>query len=352
MIRKALRVAGAVLAGLAVLFLAAIAISPYFRRWALLNGPDVYDYDKLPTRTVSRSAQPFRFPDSTSGDWVAPLKLAYARQPIGDETALGRFLADHGSTAFIAVKDGRLLDERYFNGFRRESLFKSFSVTKSVLSALIGAAMADGFIGSVDDPVTKYIPEMKDPRFARVTLRNLLDNTAGIRYARGNMPWVTQPRMYYTTDVRGYVRGAEIDVDPGVRFSTEDLSPIILGWVLERALRRHPSNPTLSNYLAERIWQPMGAEYDASMDRGSRAGRVGEGRERSHGAGDRPRQVRRTLPPARALELTPVDPVAVGVRIHVRGLRSARTQCLGQRLLQTSMVGPQDARAGAVRLLR
>jgi CubicO group peptidase (beta-lactamase class C family) len=69
--------------------------------------------------------------------------------------------------------------------------------------------------------------------------------------------------MYYTTDVRGFVRGAEIDVDPGVRFSTDDLSPIILGWVLERALRRHSSNSTLSNYLAERIWQPVGAEYDA-----------------------------------------------------------------------------------------
>jgi CubicO group peptidase (beta-lactamase class C family) len=136
-------------------------------------------------------------------------------------------------------------------------------VTKSVVSALIGAAIADGWIGGIDDPVTKYIPEMQDPRFTRVTLRHLLDNTAGIKYERGNMPWASQPRMYYTTDVRGYVRGVGIDVEPGVRFSTEDLSPIILGWVLERALRRHPAAPTLSNYLAERIWQPIGAEYDA-----------------------------------------------------------------------------------------
>ena len=263
MIRSAFRVAGAVLAGLVVIFIVSLAASPYFRRWALLNVPDVYDYDKLPSRVVPRSVQPFRFPDCTVGDWISPLKLAYSRQPIAGEADLGRFLAEHGTTAFIAVKDGCLLDERYFNGFRRDSLFKSFSVTKSVLSALIGAAIADGWIGGIEDPVTRYIPEMQDPRFARVTLRHLLDNTAGIKYARGNMPWTSQPRMYYTTDVRGYVRGAGIDVDPGVRFSTEDLSPIILGWVLERALRRHPSTPTLSGYLAERIWQPIGAEYDA-----------------------------------------------------------------------------------------
>ena len=263
MIRKAMRLTGVVLAGLAVIFIAAIGISPYFRRWALLNFPDVYDYDKLPARVVSRSAHPFRFPECTAGDWVSPLKLAYGHLAIADEAALGRFLAEHGTTAFIAIKDGCLLDERYFNGFRRDSLFKSFSVTKSVISALIGTAVADGWIGSIDDPVTKYIPEMRDPGFRRVTLRHCLDLTGGISYARGNMPWTSQPRMYYTTDVRGYVRGAGIEAEPGVRFSAEDLSPIILGWVLERALRRHPSTPTLSAYLTERIWQPMGAEYDA-----------------------------------------------------------------------------------------
>ena len=109
------------------------------------------DYDKLPARKVPRSAQPFRFPDSTAGDWVAPLKLVYAGQPIGDEAALSRFLEEHGSTAFIAIKEGRLLDERYYNGFRRDSLFKSFSVTKSVIDTLVGIAIEKGYLKDKDE---------------------------------------------------------------------------------------------------------------------------------------------------------------------------------------------------------
>jgi len=79
------------------------------------------------------------------------LGLTYHGLAITDETKLGRVLADHGTTAFIAIGDGKLLYEQYFNGFRRDSLFKAFSVTKSITSALIGLAIADGLIGSIDD---------------------------------------------------------------------------------------------------------------------------------------------------------------------------------------------------------
>jgi CubicO group peptidase (beta-lactamase class C family) len=269
MFRQSLRVAGSTVAGLAAVFLAALVASPYLRRWTLLNNVDVHDYDKLPGRTVKKSPRPFQFPSDSGGDWVKSRGISYKGRASADEADLGRYLEDHGTTAFIVIHRGRLLDERYFNGFRRDSLFKSFSVTKSVLSALIGAAIADGLIGSIDDPVTRYIPEMSHPRFARVTLRHCLDNTAGIKYERGVMPWKSQPRMYYTTDVRAFVQGVEVDVEPTTRFSNDDVSPLILGWALERALARHASIRTVSGYLEERIWQPIGAEYDAlwNLDR-------------------------------------------------------------------------------------
>ena len=268
-IRKTVRAAGVGLVALLVLLAAAVSLSPYFRRWCFLWYADVYDYDKLPSRTVSRSAQPFHFPDATAGDWIAPLGLTYHGLAITDETKLGRVLADHGTTAFIAIRDRKLLYEQYFNGFRRDSLFKAFSVTKSITSALIGLAIADGLIGSIDDPVTKYIPEMRDPTFTRVTFRQCLDATAGIRYTRGVMPWRDQPHMYYTTDVRGFIRGARIEAEPGTRFSHDDLAPLLLGCALERALQKSPSSHTLSAYLDERVWQPIGAEYDGlwNLDR-------------------------------------------------------------------------------------
>ncbi len=88
MVRKVLRVAGAVLGGLAVIFIAALALSPYFRRWTFLAYVDVYDYDKLPARTIDRSPRPFQFPAFTEGDWVAPLRFTYAGQDMADEAVL------------------------------------------------------------------------------------------------------------------------------------------------------------------------------------------------------------------------------------------------------------------------
>ena len=260
---RKLRRTGVVLAALVVVLACALGVSPYLRRWAWLGFPDVYDHDKLPARIVTHGPRSFQLPTASGGDWVSVLALSYGGRSLRDEAALAEFVAGHGTTALIVLKDGRLLAERYFNGFRRDSLFKSFSVTKSVLSALLGIAVAEGSIGSLDDPVTKYVPEMEDPGFARVTLRHCLDGTAGIEYTRGGLPWSGQPRMYYTTDVRRYVSTAVLRGEPGRSFTPEDLSPIVLGWVLERALAHHASARTLSAYLAERLWQPLGAEYDA-----------------------------------------------------------------------------------------
>lgn len=260
---KRLRRLAALPAVLAVVLVAAIAGSPYLRRWALLQGPDVLDHERLPARTIVRASSPLPLPEATTDDWLGPLALAYQGQRLGDVRALDGFLEGHETTAFIVVRDGRVLSERYYNGFARDSLFKSFSVTKSVLSALVGIALAEGRLQSLDDPVTKHLPGMRDPAFTRVTLRRLLDGTAGIQYTRGNMPWLDQPRMYYTTDVRSLVLGARIAFEPGSAFVPEDLSPLILGCVLEQALGRGPSFPTLSAYLEDRLWKPLGAEYDA-----------------------------------------------------------------------------------------
>jgi CubicO group peptidase (beta-lactamase class C family) len=252
------------MAVLGVTLLATLGASPYLRRWALLRTPDVNDYERLPGRTVPRGAKPYRFPVApAAGDWVSPLHLDLAGRPIPNLEALDAFLAEHGTTAFIVIQDGRLVSERYFNGFKRDSLFKSFSVSKSVLSALVGIAAVEGRIQSLDDPVTRYVPEMQDPAFQRVTLRHCLNGTAGIRYSRGIMPWLSQPRMYYTTDVRTFLLGSTLAAEPGTTFAPEEISPLILGLILERVLARPPVVPSLSAFLAERIWIPMGAEYDA-----------------------------------------------------------------------------------------
>jgi CubicO group peptidase (beta-lactamase class C family) len=97
------------------------------------------------------------------------------------EEPLEGFLRSTGTGAFLAVKGDTLVSEVYFHGYGHDATVSSFSVAKPVVSALVGIAIAQGRIGSVDDPVTRYLPELarRDPRFGRITLRHLLRRLLG-----------------------------------------------------------------------------------------------------------------------------------------------------------------------------
>ena len=97
------------------------------------------------------------------------------------ERDLEGFLRATGTTAFLVVKGDTLVSEAYFHGYGHDSTVSSFSVAKPVVSTLVGIAIGEeGRIGSVDDPVTRYLPALtrRDPRFGRITLRHLLRHDA------------------------------------------------------------------------------------------------------------------------------------------------------------------------------
>jgi CubicO group peptidase (beta-lactamase class C family) len=127
---------------------------------------------------------------------------------------------------------------------------------------LFGIAMADGII-SRDDRVGDHVTGLTNRQLADITLGQLLDNVSGFAYARGGLPWRQQPRMYYTTDIRSYLHQIEVAHPPGTRFEGEDLSPLLVGYALESALRKRDPKATLADFAARRLWQPMGAEYAA-----------------------------------------------------------------------------------------
>lgn len=99
----------------------------------------------------------------------------------GDQT-LDDFLARTGTTGFLVLKDGKIVSERYFMGANEKSLFMSESVAKSFTSTLVGLALADGKIQSVDRPVTDYVPELKDSGFEGVSIEDLLEMSSGINF--------------------------------------------------------------------------------------------------------------------------------------------------------------------------
>jgi CubicO group peptidase (beta-lactamase class C family) len=259
-----------------VVLIPALGCSTYMRRLVMLRQIDVEDYRALPSRSIRAASRPVELPSAPDPAWIERMPLPVQDGKLASQAELDAFMERKGTTALLVVHGGRLVDERYYQGYTRESMFKSFSISKSVLSALVGIAQAEGAL-RVTDPVGKYVDLPKNPVLAAVTLEQLADNVSGFQYRRGNAPWKEQPRMYYTADVRALVARARVIRTPGTKFEPEELSPLLLGYALEQALRRRDPGMTLSKYAEERLWQPMGAAYDAAWN----LDRAGDGLEKT-----------------------------------------------------------------------
>jgi CubicO group peptidase (beta-lactamase class C family) len=158
-----------------------------------------------------------------------------------------------------------VLYERYFDGYDETSLQTSFSMAKSFASALVGIAIDEGQIKSVNEPITNYIPELleNDARFESITVRHLLTMSSGIKYEEGgDLPWSDEAddtKTYYSTDLRELALNCRIEGEPGEYFEYNNYNPLLVGMILERA-----TGMPVSRYLQEKLWKPIGMEADGS----------------------------------------------------------------------------------------
>jgi CubicO group peptidase (beta-lactamase class C family) len=211
-----------------------------------------HDWQRFPLRVIHASPEPVSFAAATP-DWLADLKL--------DDTPLATYLEATDTTAFIILHGDEILYEGYFNGSSREATQSSLSMAKSFATTLVGIAIDEGAIASLDDPVTRYIPELldRDPRFAHITIRHLVAMTSGLKFEEYLSPWDDATTSYWSPDLRAAALNTEIAEAPGYRFHYNDYNTILIGMVLERA-----TGMTVSEYFETRLWEPMGAEGDAS----------------------------------------------------------------------------------------
>jgi CubicO group peptidase (beta-lactamase class C family) len=217
---------------------------------------DVDDHTRFAAREIGASRAPFMYERSPGYPFGLPITTA-AGYP-----DLAVMLAANQTTAFIAIQDDKLLYEHYFNGYSRNSIQTSFSVAKSFNSAMLGRALADHLIGSIDDPITRYLPELqrRDPRFASIKIRHLVSMSSGLRYRESGTPWGDDAKTYYGPDLRHLaLEETEIVEPPGQRFHYNNFNPLLMGLILERATGKH-----VADYLAESIWKPLGAEAGAT----------------------------------------------------------------------------------------
>lgn len=231
----------------------------YVRREMFMDLGTVYDYRLLPERQLTASPNPFRFAEDASRE--TQVQEAFRTGPgIQD---LDAFLADTGTQAFLVIQDDTLIYERYFMGYQRDSIVTSFSVAKSFDSAMIGIAIQEGYINSVEDPITEYIPELveRDPRFQDISIRHLLMMASGIGYSEDRLFLPEDDNLTYGFNDLRHLALTETRVaePPEQSFLYNNYNPLLLGLILERA-----TGKTVTAYLQEKLWTPLGMEFDGS----------------------------------------------------------------------------------------
>jgi CubicO group peptidase (beta-lactamase class C family) len=242
--------------------LAAIIYSPeYVGRVLRSRESSVEDYlFTFPLRTMTAADEPFMFGASTDAEPRVRALLEVALGTID----LDAFLDETDTQALIVIQDGTVLLERYASGTSRDSLLTSFSVAKSFDSALVGIAIDEGFIGSVDDPITDYLPELgnRDFAFGAITIRHLLLMAAGLDYQEfrwflfnGDDPLTT----YYPDQRRLALENTNIVDPPGLYFNYNKYHPQLLGMILERT-----TGMSVTEYTQTRLWDRLGMEYDGA----------------------------------------------------------------------------------------
>lgn len=184
----------------------------------------------------------------------------------GTRYDLDRYMQAFGVTGVLVIHHGAIRLERYAHARREDEPWISFSVTKSITSTLLGAAIRDGHIKSLDEPVTRYIPELAGSVYDAVNLRQLLTMTSGVQWNEdySDPKSDVSVRNFAAADQPGdpvinYMRRLTRAHPPGTRFNYNTGETDLVGYVVRRAIGR-----PLSDYLAERIWKPFGMEHEAN----------------------------------------------------------------------------------------
>ena len=213
----------------------------------------------LPHHTLAKAATPLPLPKAAS----AP-KIEYSFQ--NQTFALDDFLAHQRVTGFLLIKDGKILAERYQYDRNSANRFVSHSMAKSIVSIAVGMALAEKKIGSLDDTVSKYVPQLAGSPYGETAIRNLLRMSSGVPFSEEYDGKDDLTRFVTARNVNGSIDALRLfttrETEQGKRFRYASSETVVLT-VLLRAV----TGTTLTDYLTPRLWQPMGAEADATWVR-------------------------------------------------------------------------------------
>jgi CubicO group peptidase (beta-lactamase class C family) len=189
---------------------------------------------------------------------IRPLRVTYWFG--GEQRTLDDFLVRVSATGLLVIKDGTIVDERYLQGADAASRFTSWSMAKSFVSTLVGLALAEGRIESLDDPISDYVPELADSAYDGVPIRHVLQMSSGVDFDETYDSRFSDINLFF---IKLFLLGKSADdtiddydsAEPsGRRFHYASIDTQALG-MLVRAVYRRP----LVEVLEERLWHPLGA---------------------------------------------------------------------------------------------
>lgn len=217
------------------------------------TGPTIYDLETFHTVKVAKGGESFEFPKHPN----------YNKQKIPDEYR--KYIEDLDTRALLVIKNDTLVYEEYWGDHSETTLSNSFSIAKTVVAILVGIAIDEGKIGSIDDPVYKYIPEYKNGSRNKITIRHLLEMASGLSWTESGInPFSDNAESYYGTDLDNLVMRQKVVTEPGKVFNYQGSNSILLSMILEKA-----TGKTVSKYASEKLWKKLGMNSDAywSLDR-------------------------------------------------------------------------------------
>lgn len=212
--------------------------------------------DYFPIRVVEAGGGSSSLPESLSD---RPLVYRYN----GEERSVEDFASRTHVSGLIVLHRGEILKEIYRQGSNPETRFTSWSVAKSVTATLVGIARDEGLIKSFKDSVTSYLPELEGSAYDRVTVEQVLQMSSGVEFDEtyenpGSDFWVFMDDWAGQRNANGFLVTSKAAHAPGTRFNYNTAETQLLGWLIRRV-----TGKSVSEYLSEKIWQPMGMEDDA-----------------------------------------------------------------------------------------
>lgn len=215
----------------------------------------------LPHYTLNKAQSPLPLAKAAT-----EVKLGYRFE--NQAWTLEDFLAHQRVTGLLVIKDGAVLFERYQYDRKPADRFISHSMAKSIVSLGVGMAVAEGKIASLDDLVSKYVPKLAGSAYGETTIRNVLRMSSGVKFSEAYDGNDDLTRFVIARSREGSIAALREfntrEAEQGTRFHYASSETMVLTVLLHAV-----TGTTLSEYLTARLWQPIGAEGDATWIKGA-----------------------------------------------------------------------------------